>query len=90
MLLQKVKTSLRISHNKLDDELTDLINAALSELNIVGITNTNELDPLIIRAVITYCKANFGMNNADSEKLQKAFELLRSHLSLVGDYNGVQ
>ena len=49
--------------------------------------NLNEEDPLIIQAIKTYCKANFGLDNKDSEKYQKSYDLLKQSLSLCGDYN---
>lgn len=63
-LLDKVKVACRVTSTAYDEELTDLISAALAD---IGITDVNEglleaesLMPLIQRAVITYCKANFG------------------------------
>jgi len=88
-MLCKVKTSLRISNTAFDDEIYDLIEAAKMDLNISGVKVIDEMDPLIIRAVITYCKANFGFDNPDSKKLQESYEMLRNHLTLVGDYNAI-
>lgn len=45
-------------------------------------------DPLIVRAVILYAKANFGFSE-DSEKYQKAYDYLKCSLSLAGDYQCV-
>ena len=52
-----------------------------------GITNIKEEDPLIRQAIKTYCKANFGLDNKDSEKYQSSYDMLKQHLSLCGDYN---
>ena len=41
---------------------------------------------LIKRAIILYCKANFGLDNKDSEKYNKSYDLLKQHLALSGDY----
>ena len=86
-LLEKIKKALRISHEHLDDEITDMINACLLDLNISGVRIINENDPLIIQAVKVYCKANAGLNNDDSEKFQRSYNSLKTHLSLCGDYN---
>lgn len=89
MLLTKVKKSLRISGIIFDDEIQDVINAALMDLKISGVINQNQEDPLIIRAVITYAKANFGLDNKDSEKHGKAYEMIKTHLALSSEYNEV-
>ncbi len=86
-MLNKVKLSLRISGDMFDSEIQDLIEAALTDLKISGVVNTEETDPLILRAVITYCKANFGYDNNEAERFQKSYDMLKQHLSLAGDYN---
>ena len=59
-MLEAVKLALRISTSAFDDEITGLIKAAEADLEVAGVTTVREDDPLIIRAVTTYCKANFG------------------------------
>lgn len=86
-MFQKVKTALRITHDSLDAEIQDLIDAALLDLGISGIDNLDEKDPLILRAVTIYCKSHIGLNNTDSEKYNVSYELLKIHLALSGDYN---
>lgn len=63
-LLEKVKLACRVVSTTYDSELQDLI---LSALGDIGITDVRpELltmagtAPMIERAVITYCKMNFG------------------------------
>lgn len=86
-MLEKVKLVLRIKSNKLDGEIADLIEACKIDLSIGGVRNINDDDPIIQRAIIVYCKANFGFDNKDSEKYQKSYDLLKQSLSLCGDYN---
>lgn len=88
-MLEKIKKSLRVTHNSLDVEIQDLIDAALADLRISGVVILDFTDPLIIRAVTVYCKAQFGLENADSEKYQSSYESLKTHLSLSGEYNGI-
>jgi len=85
-MLAKVKKYLRITNIAFDDEIQDLIDGALSDLQLSGVVNVVETDSLIIRAVVTYCKANFGWDNPDSEKLQMSYEMLKQHLTLSGEY----
>lgn len=89
-MLHDVKSSVRIINNKFDVELMGLIEAAKMDLLIAGVTKVDEDDPLIKRAIILYCKANFGLDNKDSEKYQNSYENLKEKLSLCGDYNSVE
>lgn len=88
-MIDKIKIALRIKNSAFDLELLDLIEAAKMDLSISGVIKVTEDDVLIQRAIITYCKANFGLDNDDSEKYQKSYDMLKAHLSLCGDYNVV-
>lgn len=79
-MLEKVKLALRISTAAFDSEITDLISAAEADLGVAGVTNTDESDPLIIRAVITYCRANFGQPD-DYDKLKAAYDEQKAQLA---------
>jgi len=88
-MLNSVKMALRISHDELNDEIVDLIEAARADLALSGVLadkTKDDNDPLIKRAVITYCKAHFGLENEDSEKYQRSYDMIKKHLSLSGDY----
>lgn len=86
-MLQNVKLALRIKSNKFDDEIQDLISACKIDLSISGVRKVREDDPIIQRVIILYVKANFGLDNNDSEKYYKSYLLLKQSLSLCGDYN---
>lgn len=86
-MLEKIKSSLRVKSNSLNSEIQDLIDSAKLDLKILGVTKIDEEDPLIIQAIKIYCKANFGLDNKDSEKYQKSYDMLKQHLSLCGEYN---
>ncbi|MGM7635638.1 head-tail connector protein [Bacillus sp. Hm123] len=89
MMLTSVKKSLRVSHVELDDEITDLIEAARHDLMLSGISSekaNNDTDPLIKRAIVTYCKANFGYDNPEADRFGDSYKMLKQHLSLAGDY----
>lgn len=86
-MLEKVKNSLRVSGNAFDIEIADLIEAAKLDLEISGVVKVNDTDALIQRAIIVYCKANFGYDNAEAERFQNSYDMLKQHLSLAGDYN---
>ena len=90
-LLDDVKTGLRISDTAYDGEVLDLIYAARQDMIISGVSTEKayeDTDPLIKRAITVYAKAHFGWNNPDAEKLEKAYVLLKQHLSLSSEYKG--
>ena len=85
--LELIKMALRIKSSAFDEEIVELINSAKLDLKISGVYNVDEDDPLIFQAIKTYCKANFGLDNKDSEKYQASYDSLKQHLSLCGEYN---
>ena len=96
MLLNKVKLALRASGESFDAEFSDLIEAAIADLRRVGIIVTEIQeegmpidvgDPLLIRAIILYAKAESGFYDAnDTERYRNAYEHLQCALSLSEDY----
>lgn len=90
-MLKKTKTALRISQSNtaFDDEVNDLISAARDDLRLAGVLRLkveDDNDSLIKRAIVVYCKANFGLDNPDSEKLQRSYDMLKAHLTLSQEY----
>ena len=90
-MVEDVKRELRITNTAYDLEVLDLIEAAKLDLKIPQINELKilENDPLIQRAIILYCKANFGLDNKDSEKYQKSYDNLVEKLSLSLFYKDV-
>jgi nicotinamide riboside kinase len=88
-LLDDVKIALRISaaNNSFNTEINDLISAAQRDLQVSGIKVTDTSDALIKRAIVTYCKAYFGYDNPDVDRLIKAYQMLKLHLMLSTEYN---
>ncbi|MHC1696450.1 MAG: DNA-packaging protein [Eubacteriales bacterium] len=87
-LLDDVKLALRASGTELDSEMTDLISAASADLTLAGIlpAKISTPDALIKRAITVYCKANFGWDNTEAERLQQSYELLKAHLASSTEY----
>ena len=85
-LLAPVKLWLRISSNKMDDELEQTIDACKLDLQNSGVKKLDSSDPLIQQTVKLYCKAQFGYDNS-AGKFTEAYEHLKAALSLSGDYN---
>lgn len=84
-MIDKVKLALRITINAFDDEISDLIEAALKDLGIAGVTNDDTTDPLIIRAVITYCKCHFGEPD-EYDRLKRSYDEQKAQMSMATGY----
>lgn len=80
---------LRITTNHFDTEIEDLINAARGDLALGGVLlvkTKDEADPLIKKAIGTYIKAEFGLDNADAEQYRFAYDDLKKRLINSGKY----
>ena len=84
-MIERVKLALRITTYAFDQEIADLIDAALRDLGIAGVTNDDITDPLIIRAVITFCKCNFGQPD-DYDRLKASYDEQKAQMSMATGY----
>ena len=84
-MLEQVKLALRIFTTAYDSELTYLIDAAKLDLGIAGVVLPEELDALVQRAVITYCKMSFGLPE-DYDRLKKSYDEQKAQLSTATGY----
>lgn len=86
-MLEQVKTALRITTDAYDEELQNLIYAALADLGIAGVIPPSPVDPLIMRAVITYCKVHFGdASEGQWDRLKAAYDEQKAQLSMATGY----
>ena len=88
-LLADVKRELRITTDAFDTDVEMLIATAKSDLKLSGV-GAAAVDacavPIIRMAIIVYCKATFGLDNADSEKYMTSFRSLETALALSSEY----
>lgn len=85
-LLAKVKIAVRRTDTTaFDTELSDLIDACLADLGIAGVDQTDTTDPLIVRAVCTYCKTNFGETD-EYEHLKASYDEQKATLQMSNKY----
>ncbi len=87
MMLDDVKMALRVTTTAYDSELTGLINAAAIDLGIAGVNEQREsvTDPIIIQAVTTYCKMNFGTVD-EYDRLKASYDEQKAQLSMATGY----
>lgn len=84
-MLAKVKLALRITTDAFDTELTELIAAAQTDLGIAGVVVPAEIDAIVSRAIITYCKCNFGQPD-DYDRLKRSYDEQKAQLSMATGY----
>lgn len=84
-MLNKVKLALRITTTAFDSELNDLIDAAKLDLGIAGVVLPDELDAICQKAIITYCKVNFGEPD-DYDRLKASYDEQKAQLSMATGY----
>ena len=83
-MLDRVKLAMRITTDAYDEEFNSLINAALLDLGIAGVTITDS-DELIRRAVITYCRLHFGSPD-DYANLKASYDEQKAQLQTATGY----
>lgn len=84
-MLNKVKMALRITTTAYDDELMDLIEAAQLDLGIAGVVVPNQIDAIVSKAIITYCKMSFGLPE-DYDRLKASYDEQKAQLSNATGY----
>lgn len=87
--LEAIRLRVRQTVSKLDSELEDLIKAARGDLALGGVLPdkaADESDPLVKQAIVNYVKAEYGIDNPDSEKYRAAYEKQKIALAMASDY----
>jgi uncharacterized phage protein (predicted DNA packaging) len=88
-MLDKVKQALRISHNFLNNDIRDTIEAARAEMIRSGVSvkaANNDSDQLIVRAIKTFCLGIYESNQKLAEGYQKSWEYQIDNLRKSSSY----
>lgn len=83
-MIEKIKLARRIKTDAFDGEIKDLIEEAMSDLGVAGVFGALH-DPLIRRAVRTFCLLNFGQPE-NYDKLKAAYDEQKAQLSMKTGY----
>lgn len=83
-MLSEVKLSMAITSTAFDSEIESLISAALLDLGISGVSQT-EPDALVKRAVMTYCRMNF-QSPPDYDRLAESYRQQKINLMTASGY----
>ena len=86
-ILSKVKLALRITTNDFDDQITDLIKGCLLDLGIAGVTENDTTNELLIRAITTYCRINFGDLSVELyDRLKASYDEQKAQMQMSTGY----
>lgn len=87
-MLEKVKLTLKIDDNSLNEDIKDTIDAAKQDLKLSGVLESKivDTDSLIIRAIKIYCKAEYSTDDKEASRYLQAYEMLKNHMCLSVDY----
>jgi hypothetical protein len=86
LTLTKIKTALRISHDKLDEDIAADVDACLADLGICGIVHADETDPLIFNAIKLWCRSLNTEDPAKAAEYMNRYNALRASLSMAEGY----
>ena len=84
-LIASAKLAGRITTNAFDDQVQELLDAALLDLGVAGVIIPTETDALVRQAAITYFLAHFGQPE-DYDRLKKSYDEQKAQLSTCTGY----
>jgi len=84
LTLDEVKLSLRLTTNAFDVEIAHLIAAATLDLILAGVT-VDTTNDLCKRAIITYCRMNFGQPD-DYDRLKASYDEQKAQMAMSQSY----
>lgn len=87
-MLNDIKLSMRITHNKLDGDIQRNIDACMLDMKRVGIS-VDKPSGLLTKAAELYCKAEYDYLSK-GEMFRKNYVELRNAMSLSGEYKNVE
>ena len=89
--IAKVKTALgaqNVTDSGLVTEIGDLIDSAKADLALAGVvlpSENPEENALILRAIMTYCKMNYG-EGAEYDRLKRSYDEQKAQLKTSTGY----
>lgn len=83
--LSAAKMALRVTTTAFDDEINSLIDAALLDLGVAGVSNDDTTNALVLRAVCTYCKLHFGEPD-EYDRLKASYDEQKAQMGMATGY----
>lgn len=90
MLIDDVKKALGVMGCDFDSMISDLIEAAKADLGVtnIGVDGLADTNPLLKRAIITYCRLNFSVFGLPDgyDKLKESYDEQKAQMSMATGY----
>lgn len=84
-LKQSAKLALRITTDAFDEQVSDLLEAALLDLGVAGVVVPDTIDAIVKQAAITYVRLHFGQPD-DYDRLKASYDEQKAQLSMCSGY----
>ena len=84
-MLEAVKRALALKTDAYDEQLEGLIAAGLKDMEIAGVVISDETDPIVLQAIITYCRMSFKSPD-DYDRLRASYETQKGQLRIATGY----
>lgn len=84
--LGRLKLALRISHDKLDEDIEADIDACLADLSACGVINPQVSDPLIYNAVKIFLRSSYTDDPVKGAEYLSRYNALKSCLQMAEGY----
>lgn len=84
-LITSAKLAARITTTAFDDQVSDLLNAAMLDMGVAGVVVPDPVDTLVQQAAITYFLMHFGQPD-EYDRLKKSYDEQKAQLSMCSDY----
>ena len=84
-LLIDARLVLRVTTTDFDNEIRGLIDAAMLDLGVAGVEIPEEENALVIHAILTYVKVNFG-SPEEYDRLKASYDEQKAQLSTCTGY----
>lgn len=84
--IEKLKLALRISHNKLDEDIQSDVDACLADLETCGVIHPRVSDPLIYNAVKLFLRSSYTDDPVKGAEYLRRYEALKSCLQMAEGY----
>ena len=84
-LITYAKLALRITTDAFDNQVSDLLEAALLDLGVAGVVVPATIDAIVKQAAITYVRLHFGQPD-DYDRLKASYDEQKAQLSMCTGY----
>ena len=86
--LDAVKLALRISHDQLDEDISQCIDACMADLRICGVQDPDESDPAILAEIKLYCRAQYTDDTDRAAAFMDRYNAMKGTLQIAAGYGG--